>query len=45
MTNMVILEVDSDDTPPTHEEVVETGLQRAKDMQLLVTKIVGKIVL
>lgn len=42
ITNMVILENDSSVPEPSHQEVMETGDRRAKDMQLLVRSIVDK---
>jgi purine-nucleoside phosphorylase len=43
ITNMVILENDSSAPEPCHTDVMETGKRRAKDMQLLVKTIVGKL--
>ena len=43
VTNVVILELDSDAIPPSHQEVMDTANTRAKDLQLLVKTIVGKL--
>ncbi len=43
VTNMVILDCDSTQQPPTHQEVIETSAMRAKDMQRLVKTVVGKL--
>ena len=43
VTNVVILEQDSDKIPPSHQEVMDTANARAKDLQLLVKTIVGKL--
>ncbi len=43
ITNEVICEIDSNKTPPTHQEVMETADQRGKDMQLLVAALAKKL--
>ena len=43
ITNMVILEHDSDEVPPNHKEVMETADKRAKDMQKLVKRVIEKL--
>ena len=43
ITNMAIVEHDSDKEPPTHSEVMETGKIRALDMQKLVKNFVYKL--
>ncbi|XP_041378684.1 purine nucleoside phosphorylase-like [Gigantopelta aegis] len=43
ITNMVITENDSDKTPPDHKEVMETATMRAKNLQLLVKTIAGRL--
>ena len=43
ITNMVILEHDSDEVPPNHKEVMETADMRAKDMQKLVKRVIEKL--
>ncbi len=43
VTNMVILDHDSDQEPPNHAEVMETADKRAKDMQTLVKSVIGKL--
>ena len=40
---MVITENDSDKTPPDHKEVMETATMRAKNLQLLVKTIAGRL--
>ncbi len=40
---MVILDHDSDQEPPNHQEVMDTADRRAKDMQTLVKTVVGKL--
>lgn len=40
---MVILEHDSAQQPPSHQEVLDTSTMRAKDMQKLVKTVVGKL--
>jgi purine-nucleoside phosphorylase len=42
ITNCVVMEFDSDQKA-NHEEVLETGKTRSKDMQKLITKIVDKL--
>lgn len=42
ITNCCVMEFDSDLTA-NHEEVLETGKTRSKDMQKLISKIVEKI--
>ena len=44
VTNMVIMENDNDlADAPTHEEVMETGRKRSKDLQQLVARVVKKM--
>ncbi len=43
ITNEVISDIDSDQTPPSHQEVMETADKRAKSMQSLVAAIVKEI--
>ncbi len=43
VTNMVILDHESDEEPPNHAEVMETADKRAKDMQTLVKSVIGKL--
>ena len=43
ITNVVILEHDSEKTPPTHQEVMETGMMRAADMHRLVKTVIEKL--
>jgi purine-nucleoside phosphorylase len=43
ITNVVITDYDSDKIPPTHQEVMDMANMRAKDLQLLVKTIVGKL--
>ena len=43
ITNVVILEHDSDKVPPSHQEVIETGKMRAVDMHRLVKAIIEKL--
>ena len=44
VTNMVIMENDNDlADAPTHEEVMETGRNRSKDLQQLVARVVEKM--
>lgn len=39
---MVIMEHDSDQEPPNHQEVMDTADRRAKDMQVLVKTVIKK---
>ena len=43
ITNVVILEHDSDKVPPSHQEVMEAGQRRAVDMHRLVKAIIEKL--
>lgn len=43
ITNLVVMSYDSDQEGPSHQEVVATADRRAKDMQLLVKTVVGKL--
>ena len=43
ITNMVILEHDSDKEPPNHKEVMDTADQRARDMRKLVKCVIEKL--
>ena len=43
ITNVVILEHDSEKTPPSHQEVIETGQMRAIDMHRLVKGVIEKL--
>jgi purine-nucleoside phosphorylase len=43
ITNVVILEHDSDKVPPSHQEVIETGQMRALDMHRLVKGVIEKL--
>ena len=43
ITNVVILEHDSEKTPPSHQEVIETGQMRAIDMHRLVKAVIEKV--
>ena len=43
ITNCVILEHDSEKTPPSHQEVIESGRMRAIDMHRLVKAVIKKI--
>ena len=43
ITNVVILEHDSEKTPPSHQEVIETGQMRAIDMHRLVKAVIEKL--
>ena len=43
ITNVVILEHDSEKTPPSHQEVMETGRMRAIDMHRLVKTVIEKL--
>ena len=45
ITNMVVMDIDTDAAEPNHEEVLETSQRRAMDMQKLVKAIVSKITL
>ena len=43
ITNVVILEHDSDKVPPSHQEVIETGQMRSLDMHRLVKGVIEKL--
>jgi purine-nucleoside phosphorylase len=43
VTNMVVMENDSDMTPPTHEEVMEAGRKRTEAVQRLVKTVLQKM--
>ena len=43
ITNMVILEHDSDREPPNHKEVMETADKRAGDMRKLVKRVIERL--
>ena len=43
ITNMVILEHDSDKPQPNHKEVMESANMRAKDMRNLVKYVIEKM--
>lgn len=45
ITNMVVMNIDTSEVEPNHEEVLETGQRRALDMQKLVKAVVSKITL
>ena len=45
ITNMVVMNIDTDAAGPNHEEVLETSQRRAVDMQNLVKAVVSKITL
>lgn len=42
VTNLVVMDSNQAGEGPTHEEVLETGRRRAKDMEALVTLLVGR---
>ena len=43
VTNIVILEHDSEKVPPNHKEVMETAHMRAADMRKLVKCVIEKL--
>ena len=43
ITNVVIMDHDSDHTPPSHQEVMETSQRRAEDVQKLVKYAIGRM--
>ena len=43
ITNMTIMDIDSEKEPPSHREVMETANQRAKDLQILVATLAAKL--
>ena len=43
ITNIVILEHDSEKVPPNHKEVMETAHMRAADMRKLVKCVIEKL--
>jgi len=45
ITNMVVMDIDTDAVEPNHEEVLETSKRRALDMQKLVKAVVSKMTL
>ncbi|KAK2190894.1 hypothetical protein NP493_65g03011 [Ridgeia piscesae] len=44
VTNCCVMELDSDDQEPSHDEVLEMGEKRSADVQRLISKFVGKII-
>ena len=45
ITNVAVMDIDTDAKGPTHEEVLKTTESRAKEMQKLVKAVVSKITL
>ena len=43
ITNMVVMDIDTEDVEPNHEEVLETSKRRAQDMQQIVKKVITKM--
>lgn len=43
ITNMVVMDIDTDAVEPNHEEVLETSKRRALDMQRIVKTVIAKM--